>query len=143
MKINDVLQMMKANKSQLMLIKDEYNAYSGIITMEDVLEELVGEIADEHDEDNDSLESNTSNSIEVKGETPIHDLNEKFAMEIDEDKDFQSINGFLLNLFNGVLPPKGTIVLWKNFELKILSIKYNSIEKIEIKKTKNNNTSKQ
>lgn len=140
MRINDVLQTMKENKSQLALIKDEYNEFSGIITMEDILEELVGEISDEHDKDDNIPEANGASVVEVNGDAPVHDLNERFDMEIPEDKDFQTINGFLLNLFNGILPEKNTILLWNNFEIKITSIKSNAIDQIEIKSISANKT---
>jgi putative hemolysin len=133
MKVDYVLELMKAKKTQMFLVKNEYNRFSGIITMEDVLEELVGEIEDEHDEIAGSLDNpDVDNVFIVNGEDSLHDLNIKYNMELPEDKDFQTLNGFVLSLFNGVLPKKDTIISWENLRIKILKNKDKNIEKAEV-----------
>jgi CBS domain containing-hemolysin-like protein len=133
MKVDYVLELMKAKKTQLFLVKNEYNRFSGIITMEDILEELVGEIEDEHDEMTDSSDSlDTDNVFITSGEDSIHDLNIKYNLGLPEDKDFQTLNGFILSLFNGVLPKKDTIISWEKLRIRILKNKDKNIEKAEI-----------
>ncbi|MEI6080342.1 MAG: hemolysin family protein, partial [bacterium] len=82
MKVDAVLEMMKAKKSQMFLVKDEYDQFSGIITMEDILEELVGEIADEHDASEDEETGIISNVFVVDGEDSIHDINDRYNLSL-------------------------------------------------------------
>ena len=130
MKVDYVLEMMKAKKTQMFLVKDEFNAFSGIITMEDILEELVGEIEDEHDLG--EIAEEDAQTFIVEGEDSIHDLNIRYGISIPEDKDFQTFNGFMLDMFSGVLPKKDAIVAWENLRIKIIKNKNKSIEKAEI-----------
>jgi len=131
MKIDYVLELMKVRHTQMFLVKDEYNQFNGVIAMEDILEELVGEIEDEHDlsEQEDDEQAKT---FIVDGEDSIHDLNAKHNMSIPEDKDFQTFNGFMLEVFNGVLPKKDIAVTWGNLKIKILKTKNKSVEKAEV-----------
>ena len=132
MKIDFVLEMMKARKTQMFLVKDEYDQFSGVITMEDILEELVGEIEDEHDLEEAEETSLSEQTFVVDGEEPVHDLNVKYGLNIPEDKDFQSFNGFMLNTLNGVIPKKDTVIVWKNLKIRIIKNKNKNIEKAEI-----------
>lgn len=132
MKVDFVIEMMKVKKSQMFLVKNEYNQFSGIVTMEDILEELVGEIEDEHDLEETSEDDMISNVFNVDGEDSIHDLNMKYNLSLPEDEDYQTLNGFLLTLFNGVLPKKDTIITWQNLRIRILKNKDKNIDKAEI-----------
>jgi len=131
MKIDYVLELMKVKKTQMFLVKNEYNQFSGIITMEDILEELVGEIEDEHDLGEVAEEDDIRTFI-VDGEAPIHDLNAHYGLSLPEDRDFQTFNGFMLSIFNGVLPKKDSLVTWGNLRIRVLKNKEKSIEKAEI-----------
>ena len=133
MKVDYVLELMKAKKSQMFLVKNEYNRFCGIITMEDILEELVGEIEDEHDDIGDTDDvPEIDNVFIVSGDDSIHDLNIKYGFELPEDKDFQTLNGFILNMFDGVMPKKDTIISWEKLRIKILKNKDKNIETAEI-----------
>lgn len=132
MKVDFVLELMKARKTQMFLVKDEYDQFSGIVTMEDILEELVGEIEDEHDLEDTEESAKSEKTFIIDGEEPIHDLNIRYDLDIPEDKDFQSFNGFMLDLFNGVLPKKDTVVVWKNLRIRVIKNKNKNIEKAEI-----------
>jgi putative hemolysin len=124
--------MMKKNKTHLALVKNEFNDFSGIITMEDILEELVGDIVDEHDAEEIALAKRPSDKVIINGEESIHDINEQFNMNIPEDKNYQTINGFLLDLFEGVLPKENTILIWNEFKIKIVKISDKNVKKVEI-----------
>jgi len=138
MKVDMVLELMKVKKTQMFLVKDEYNQFSGIITMEDILEELVGEIEDEHDLEDTEDNTISERSFVVDGEDTVHDINTKYELDLPEDKDFQSFNGFMMNLFNGVLPKKDTVVVWQNLKIRIMKKKDKNIEKAEITIDANN-----
>jgi len=133
MKIDYVLELMKVRHTQMFLVKNEYNQFNGVIAMEDILEELVGEIEDEHDlEEQTNEENGVSNTFVVNGEDSVHDINAKHNISIPEDKDFQTFNGFMLDVFNGVLPKKDTLITWENLSIRILKTKNKSIEEAEI-----------
>ncbi|MEI6092666.1 MAG: hemolysin family protein [bacterium] len=132
MKVDTVLEMMKAKKSQMFLVKDEYDQFNGIITMEDILEELVGEIEDEHDMEDEVDCNGNMNVFVISGDDSIHDLNTKYSLNIPDDKDFQTFNGFLLDLLNGVLPKKETIITWENLKIRIIKNKNKNVEQAEI-----------
>jgi CBS domain containing-hemolysin-like protein len=132
MKIDSALEIMKKNKTHLSLVKDEFDDFSGIITMEDILEELVGDIVDEHDAEEIALAKRPSDKVIVNGEESIHDINEQFNMNIPEDKNYQTLNGFLLDLFEGVLPKENTILIWNDFKIKIVKISDKNVKKVEI-----------
>ena len=132
MKVDFVLELMKARKTQLFLVKDEYNQFCGVVTMEDILEELVGEIEDEHDLENVEEDYPDQKTFIVEGEDSVHDLNVKYELDIPEDKDFQTFNGFMLDLCNGVLPKKDNVLEWKNLKIRIIKNKDKNIEKAEI-----------
>ena len=68
----------------------------------------------------------------MDGEASVHDLNARHNLSIPEDKDFQTFNGFMLNIFNGVLPKKDALVTWENLKIRILKIKNKSVEKAEV-----------
>jgi len=133
MKIDYVLELMKARHTQMFLVKNEYNQFNGVIAMEDILEELVGEIEDEHDLSQELNEEDEQiTTFIVDGDDSVHDLNAKHNLSIPEDKDFQTFNGFMLNIFNGVLPKKDTLVSWGNLKIRILKTKNKSVEKAEV-----------
>ena len=132
MKVDSVLEMMKVKKTQMFLVKDEYDQFSGIITMEDILEELVGEIEDEHDLTEEPEEDVTSNVFIVDGDDSIHDLNIRYNLSLPEDEDFQTFNGFVLSLLNGVLPKKDAIITWESLRIRIIKSKNKNVDKAEI-----------
>jgi CBS domain containing-hemolysin-like protein len=132
MKVDYVLELMKVKHTQMFLVKDEYNQFSGIITMEDILEELVGEIQDEHDPEGETNEEEDNKVFIVDGEDSVHDLNNRYELEIPEDQDFQTFNGFILHILNGVLPKKDALVTWGNLRVRILKSKNKNVEKAEI-----------
>jgi putative hemolysin len=131
MKIDHVLEQMKRKKNQMFLVKDEYNHFAGIITMEDILEELVGEIEDEHDKE-EVIETSDKDTFIIFGDESLHDINDKYNLQIPEDKDFQTFNGYLLEAFNGVLPKEQTIVILDNLKIKILKNKDKNVYKTEV-----------
>lgn len=133
MKIDEVLELMKRKKTQMFLVKDEYNEISGLITMEDIIEELLGEIEDEHDEDENNIQTIDDKTIRIHGTEPIHDLNLRYDFNFPEDKDFTTINGFILSILDGHLPEKNISLNWENIELKVLKTKDKNIEEIEIR----------
>ena len=87
---------MQSAKLQMVIVVDEYGQTSGLIAMEDILEEIVGNIMDEYDEENDYIEDKGNDEYIIEGKTPLEELEEKFDISFEEN-DFGTLNGFLIS----------------------------------------------
>ncbi|MCZ6759002.1 MAG: CBS domain-containing protein, partial [Gemmatimonadetes bacterium] len=105
--IEDVLTDMKRSKNHLAVVLDEYGGTAGIVTMEDLLEEIVGEIYDESDR-SVRQDASESSAMLLAGDTPISDANKTHGFEIDEE-DYQTLGGFVFGTL-GRLPNVGDSV---------------------------------
>ncbi len=94
--IDDLFQEMQSNKLQMVIVSDEYGQTSGLIAMEDILEEIVGNILDEYDEEEEYIEEKGENSYEIDGLMPLEELEEKLGITFD-DVNFETLNGFLIS----------------------------------------------
>lgn len=104
--VSELLQRMQREKIHMAVVVDEYGQTEGIVTMEDILEEIVGNILDEHDEElKDEIHKNAEGEYMVDGFTPLEDLEDLLEIEFP-DEDFETLNGFLLYEL-GRLPEEG------------------------------------
>ena len=119
-RLNVLLQEFRATRNHMAVVVDEYGNVSGVVTIEDVLEQIVGEIEDEYDIDDDSfvkrLDDKTYN---VKAVTPIEDFNEYFDKDIEDDE-FDTIGGVVLKAF-GHLPDRGEVVDISGLNFEVLN----------------------
>ena len=139
--INEVFKELQKNKKQLAIILDEYGGTAGIVTMEDILEELVGDIYDEYDKEESEYEKIDENTYILSGSMPIFDVNKLLEADIPEGE-FDTISGFLQDRL-GRIPEdkekpvieteKVTYKIEKSEDKRIIKIKAckNNIEKIE------------
>lgn len=105
-RLNALLKDFRSNRNHIAIVVDEYGGVSGLITIEDVLEQIVGNIEDEHDVDEDSYILNHGNGVfTVQALTPIEDFNESFGTEFS-DEEFDTISGLVLKEF-GYMPRRG------------------------------------
>ncbi len=95
--IDALFQMMQSSKTQMVIVVDEYGQTSGLLAMEDILEEIVGNLMDEYDEDEEYIEA-TANEDEyiIEGKTPLDELEERFGICFEEEE-FETLNGFLIS----------------------------------------------
>lgn len=108
-RLNQLLKEFKQTRNHMAIVVDEYGGTAGLITIEDVLEQIVGEIEDEHDCDEEThIKTRGNGSFAVKAVTPIEDFNEFFNTDLD-DEEFDTIGGVLLREF-GHLPRRGESV---------------------------------
>lgn len=134
MMISRVLTEMKSNRIHLALVKDEWGNIVGLVTLEDILEEVFGEIEDEHDEQNPAkrVEDLYSTGIEVEGSESLLDLHSKYGVEIEPSESYSTLNGFIQHYASHQqLTPK-MIIIWNKYVFSILSVKEGEIDKVRI-----------
>lgn len=132
--VDALFKEMQAKKIQFAVVVDEYGQTSGIITLEDIIEEIVGNIMDEYDEEEEQIEQTAENSYEVDGLTSLDDLEELLDITFDTE-DFETINGFLISILHR-LPAEDEQwdTDYKGFNFKILEVKNKVIRKLLITK---------
>ena len=117
-RLNQLLKEFKENRNHMAIVVDEYGGTAGLITIEDVLEQIVGEIEDEHDFDEETnIKGRGDGSFAVKAVTPVDDFNEFFQTELDEEE-FDTIGGVVLKEF-GHLPRRGETVEFGGLQFTI------------------------
>ena len=119
-RLNVLLREFRMSRNHMAIVVDEYNGVAGLVTIEDVIEEIIGEIEDEHDHEDNEININThdNNRYTVKALTPISEFNEFFNTEIS-DNEYDTVGGFVINTF-GYLPKRGEIINFEKFNIKIL-----------------------
>jgi putative hemolysin len=120
----------RREKQHMAIVIDEYGATEGIVTLEDVLEEIVGEIEDEFDLPDTSIERIDDKHIRVDGTFTIDDFNERFGTELEQE-DFHTLAGLVFGAL-GRAPEIGDTVSADGLELKVLEVEGSRILKIEI-----------
>ncbi len=130
-KISQLLEEMKVAKTQIAIVLDEYGGTSGLLTVEDLIEVLVGDIEDEYDEEDDEIVKLGENEYLVDGSAKISDVNEFLYYNLESDE-FDSIGGYILGHLNG-LPDEGEVIeLNDSVTVEILSLDKNRIESIKM-----------
>ena len=132
-RLNVLLKEFRASRNHIAIVVDEYGGVAGMVTIEDVLEQIVGEIEDEHDyEDDIYIMEHNADHATVKAITPIEDFNEHFKAEFS-DEEFDTIGGLILNSF-GRLPKRGELVQLGGFSFKILRADGRRVYLIQVKR---------
>jgi magnesium and cobalt transporter len=119
-RLNVLLKDFRTNRNHIAIVVDEYGGVAGLVTIEDVLEQIVGEIEDEHDFDEaeDNIVQGPDGHYRVKASTEIADFNEKLGAELS-DEDYDTIGGLVLHTF-GRLPKRGEVVSVGDFKFTVL-----------------------
>lgn len=118
-RLNILLNEFRKNRNHIAIIVDEYGGVSGLISIEDVLEQIVGEIEDEHDIDRDVyIRKHKDGYYSIKAITPIEDFNEFFQTQLKDDE-FDTIGGLVLQGF-GHLPKRGESIMIENIPFTVL-----------------------
>jgi len=129
-KVSKLLRDLKAKKTHLAIVTDEYGGTEGIITIEDILEEIVGEIMDEHDVEPPLLTVLDEKSILVDARLEVEKLEEHFAIKLPAGE-FESVGGFVIHIL-GKIPKKGEKIRYKELEMVIKSADERRIDKVLI-----------
>ena len=131
-KIDSVFKNMQSGKIHLEIVVDEYGQTSGLIAMEDILEEIVGNIFDEHDEVEYNILKLSDHVYQVRGLTPLSEIEEELGITYD-DEDNDTLNGFLVSKLDRIPEnDAGTVVEDGNILYKILSVKDKTIDQVRV-----------
>ncbi len=130
--IDALLQELQRGRNHMVVVLDEYGGVSGLVTMEDVLEEIVGEIVDEYDAAHvEGLRELAPGVCEALGRVHIDEINERLGLELPEDADYDTIGGFVFNEL-GHIPTAGEDLLWRNVRITVLDATRRRIERVRI-----------
>ncbi len=140
-KVDDLFHKMQADKLQMVIVIDEYGQTSGLLTMEDILEEIVGNILDEYDEEETFFEKKGEMTYEIDGLTPLEDLSTLLHKDFEND-DFDTINGLLTDKLGHIPGENDTDPLIINgFSFEIMQVENHVIKTVLVKQAENANDS--
>lgn len=128
--LRDLLREFQAERQQLAVVVDEYGGTSGIVTLEDVLEEIVGEIQDEHQAELPEVEEESNGSFLVAGGAHVEVLERVFGVEVGE-VDFDSVAGLVLDRL-GHLPRTGESIIWKSLRLEAVEVDRRRLKRVRV-----------
>jgi CBS domain containing-hemolysin-like protein len=130
MRILELLKTLQKSRLKFAIVVDEFGGVSGLVTMEDIIEEIVGEIQDEYDEDVEQIRKEKDYFI-VNGDTDIFELGETLKIKIDEDEDYQTVGGFISYKL-GRIPNQLDKINLHNYQLQVIEMEKNRIIKVKI-----------
>ena len=125
-----LLQEFKKKKVHLAIVVDEYGGTSGLVTIEDLLEQIVGDIQDEYDMEEDLYIHNPDGSLTTDARLPIEKLEEQLSLEIERDK-FDTVGGLVVLLADGI-PMTGAVVVGNGLEIEILDADPRKVKRVRI-----------
>ncbi|HMT27659.1 MAG TPA: hemolysin family protein [Bacteroidia bacterium] len=131
-RINELLRELQAQHIQMAIVTNEFGGTAGIVTMEDIIEELVGEIQDEYDEEKPSVEKKSETEFIVNAQTSISDVNDLLPIAILEGPEYDTISG-LMNYIFGRIPAVNEKRIFGGYEFTILKRFKHSVESVHMK----------
>jgi CBS domain containing-hemolysin-like protein len=134
-RVAELLREMRTQKFHMAMVVDEYGGTAGLVTLEDLLEEIVGEIVDEYDTEEPGMERLSGGGIRAPGGTPIDELNEALGVELP-DTEWDTVGGLVFNLF-GHVPEAGESVRFQGLEFRTERVEGRRILSVAITPTSN------
>ncbi|MGA8164095.1 MAG: hemolysin family protein [Waddliaceae bacterium] len=131
-KISNLLLEFKKKQVHLAIVVDEYGGTEGVVTIEDILEEIVGEIEDEYDEEEELFSAQHDGAWIVDARMSILDAEQQLGIKIPQEGDYDTIGGYVFHCA-GSIPSKGFIIHKEEFKLEVLSSDERRVEKVSIK----------
>ena len=128
-----LLELMKRQKIHIAMVHDEYGGVAGLVTMEDILEEIVGEIADEYDEiqATDDIQPASTGVVEVDARVRLDEINRQCGLNLPETDDFDTVGGFVFSQF-GRIPTVGETLEWQRLRFTVLDADARRIQRLKI-----------
>lgn len=134
-KVDDLLEELRMKKVHMAIILDEYGGTSGLVTIEDLLEEIIGDIQDEYDTEEDLIVMHSDTVLIADARTPIHDVEEAFDVELEEeildDSEADTIGGLAFEHLGGI-PVKGDTVMVDRFQIHVIEVQGRRIAKVKV-----------
>jgi CBS domain containing-hemolysin-like protein len=130
-KINDLMAELKLKRIQIAIVLDEFGGTAGMVTLEDIVEELVGEIQDEYDEEKPIVERVSDNEFIVTASATVYDVNEFLPHDLPEDEDYDTVVGLLSEIF-GKIPEVGETKEFNGYTFTILKKIDQNIESVKL-----------
>lgn len=131
-RVNVLLRDFRMNRNHMAIVVDEYRGISGLVTIEDVLEEIVGEIEDEHDDESvQNIYSNATGSYVVQALTPIEDFNNYFSTDFSEEE-FDTIGGIIMHEF-GRVPKRDDVITLNGLSIRVTAADNRRVRAFEVK----------
>lgn len=132
-RLNSLLSEFRVKRNHMAIVVDEYGGVAGLVTIEDVLEQIVGDIEDEHDIEEDDMDIRAIHEGQyiVKALTPIEDFNETFNTHFS-DEEFDTIGGIVMQRF-GHLPNRNETTMLEGLEFKVLNADNRRIRLLQVK----------
>jgi len=136
--VDDLFKTMRATKLQMVMVIDEYGQTSGLVALEDILEEIVGNIMDEYDEDEGHIEQKANNKFIIDGMTPLEELEERFRISFGEVP-VETINGFLISKMERIPTEKDRFSInVEGYNFKVIEVENKMIKKVVVAKQQPN-----
>lgn len=132
-KVSELLSEMQKKRVHLAVVVDEFGSTSGVITLEDIVEELVGEIRDEYDHEEAHIRKSSDGAWEAQAWISIYELGETLGAEIPDTGEYETLGGFLINLY-GSVPQPGKSLLWNNFRFTVTESDTKRISTVKIER---------
>lgn len=137
MKIQAVFDYMNRMKVHMAFVKDETGMVVGILTLEDIMEEIFGEIQDEYDDEEDGVPKATQiekgEGIVVPGLITLRDLYHEYDVEIPQNDSYSTLTGFLLEMLGNNFPTQGSLLSWENYSFELLKVEESEIKDVIIR----------
>ncbi len=132
--VDDLFKTMRATKLQMVMVIDEYGQTSGLVALEDILEEIVGNIMDEYDEDEGHIEQKANNKFIIDGMTPLEELEERFEISFGEVP-VETINGYLISKMERIPNEKDRFsITVEGYNFKVIEVENKMIKKVVVAK---------
>ena len=132
--IDDLFESMQSQKNQMVIVMDEYGQTSGLVTMEDILEEIVGNIMDEYDDEEQTIEEKGNNEYLIDGMTRLEELEERFTLDFT-DCEFETLNGYLISKLDRIPDENDSSeIIVQGYSFKIVHVEKNVIQSVLVTK---------
>ena len=131
--IDDLLDDFKLRKTSIAIVVDEWGGTSGLVTVEDVVEEVMGEFVDPYDDEKSPIQNINDDVYLIDASINIYDVEEEFEIKFPEDRDYDTLGGFIFDELNEI-PVGGEVVAYSGYNLLVEKIDGNRIDKIRLEK---------
>ena len=133
MKVSVLLKEMQRRRIHMAVVVNEYGSVEGLVTLEDLIEEIVGEIQDEYDTEEKSVERLKDGSLLIDASAPVRDLAERYSLPIPESPDYETLNGFITHQLQAI-PRGGEVIQHGGYRFTVVDLGDRRVSKVKVEK---------